>query len=243
MTIGPRQKQEDCILMGADLHQAGKIEKERDMDSDPLLLAVCDGMGGHEDGDAASRFACEQLKSMPIDRITDAEALNDAIGQIQDSAEKELSPNSGTTIAGLIARKDKILVFNAGDSRVYKVTPTELVYISHDHSLVQELVDKSLIHRDIAGRHPLKNLIEFGIGPIFSPVWGQECRVHIREEAVADGLVYLLCTDGVMDAMSDPEIHARLMPSPVDQGPHLFAALKTKGLNDNASFIIAEMRQ
>jgi PPM family protein phosphatase len=242
MTLGPRDKQEDCIVAGAELYQAEEIEEKRQLDVQCLLLAVCDGMGGHDSGETASRFACEQLKKKSLDPISDPKGLNDILADIQISAQEHLPENSGTTVAGLIAREGKTIVFNAGDSRVYKLTPEGLKYISHDHSLVQELVDKSLIDREVASSHPLKNLIEFGIGPIFADAWGQH-NIHIYEESITGGEIYLICSDGLVGVMTETEIFECLMPSPVEQGARLLEMIKNKGLADNTSFIIAELHQ
>lgn len=242
MTLGPRDKQEDCIVAGADLYQEEEIEEKREIDSQCLLLAVCDGMGGHDSGEKASRFACEQLKNKSVDPIFDPERLNDILADIQTSAQDLLPGNSGTTVAGLVAKEGKIIAFNAGDSRVYKITPEGLSYISHDHSFVQELVDKALIDRELACSHPMRNLIEFGIGPIFAEAWGQY-EIHIYEEAIAGDAVYLICSDGLVGVMTETEIHECLMPSPVEQGARLLEMIKNKGLTDNTSFIIAELHQ
>ena len=62
MLLGPRAKQEDCIMDGLDLFQSDRLKEKKKFDTDCLLLSTCDGMGGHDHGDTASRFVCEQLK-------------------------------------------------------------------------------------------------------------------------------------------------------------------------------------
>jgi len=240
MTLGARSIQEDCIMDGFGHRQDDEFVSEREIVSQTLLLAVCDGMGGHDKGDEASRFVCEQLKNISHEPITDSEKLKGILAGIQACALEKLPENCGTTVAGLFAADHRIIAFNAGDSRVYKVAPEGLKYISHDHSLVQEMVDKSLIPENAAKDHPLKNLIEFGFGPIFADAWAQY-NVYIHEAPLDDGDIYLLCTDGLMDAMRDVLIHDCLMQSPKERGERLFAMMKRKSLNDNTSFILVEI--
>jgi len=242
MMLGPRSVQEDCIFDGVARWQDEDFESRRESFSDTIMLAVCDGMGGHEKGDEASRFVCEKLKKISHDRITDAQSLNDLLTGIQNSALEALPRNSGTTVAGLLVRDSRVMAFNAGDSRVYKLTANELKYISHDHSLVQEMVDKSMITGNAAKDHPLKNLIDFGFGPIFAEAWKRH-GIHIHEEPLEDNATYLLCTDGLTGVMTDRRIHYCMMQFPNDKGTHLIAAMKRKGLADNMSFIIVEIHQ
>jgi serine/threonine protein phosphatase PrpC len=240
MTLGARSVQEDCIMDGVDQWQTDEFINSREIVAETLLLAVCDGMGGHDKGDEASRFVCEQLKNISHDPIMDAGKLKEILAGIQETALEKLPENCGTTLAGLFVSDNRIIAFNAGDSRVYKFTPEGLMYISHDHSLVQEMVDKSLIPDVAAKDHPLKNLIEFGFGPIFGDAW-ERYTVHIYESPLEDGDIYLLCSDGLMDAMRDAVIHDCLMQSAEEMGPRLLDLMKRKRLNDNTSFIIVKI--
>jgi serine/threonine protein phosphatase PrpC len=240
MLLGPRTKQEDCIFDGVNLFQANQLAQNNTIDTDFLLLGVCDGMGGHDHGETASRFVCEQIKTTFDRTMFSAEKIETRLTEIQDLTSAHLSENCGTTVAGLMIMDDQMIVFNAGDSRVYKISTSKMDYISHDHSLVQGLVDKSFIHQDSATSHPLKNVIDFGIGPIFNDVW-KNFKIHIFEEAFSKGAWYLLCSDGVNDIMNEDEMHEILMPSPIENGNILLQALQKKGLQDNTSFIIVEI--
>jgi serine/threonine protein phosphatase PrpC len=239
MLLGPRTKQEDCIFDGIDLYQADRLTQTKIIDTDFLLLGVCDGMGGHDHGEAASRYVCKQIKATFDRTMFSAEKIKTQLTEIQNSSTAHLSENCGTTVAGLMILDDQTIVFNAGDSRVYKISTSKMDYISHDHSLVQGLVDKSFIQKDAATFHPLKNVIDFGIGPIFKDVW-KNFNIHIFEESISKDTWYLLCSDGVNDLMNETQMHEILMPSPIDNGDILLEALKNKGLKDNASFIIVE---
>jgi serine/threonine protein phosphatase PrpC len=171
MDIGPRAQQEDCILISSEIFQENQLIKEGSVSSENLLLAVCDGMGGHEAGEKASRFVCEQLKDWSLDGKYSHNRFENNFRLIQKKALKHLPPKSGCTIAGLIIKNDRIHIFNAGDSRVYKITYNGIEYLSHDHSAVQDLLDRQLITAEQAFNHHRKNEISLGIGPVFYKDW------------------------------------------------------------------------
>lgn len=241
MLRGPRTRQEDCLLAMDDLFQSDNLKQTKTMSGDFLLAAVCDGLGGHDNGESASRFVCEQLQDRFNQDDFDRQRIEPAFSEIQAAAEGRLIENCGTTVAGLMIKGQKVIGFNAGDSRVYKITPSGMVYVSHDHSLVQGLVDNGLLQKENANSHPLRNFVDFGIGPLFQGVW-KVYTIHTFEDVFATGEAYLICSDGVHDLMNETEMHGILMPSPADNGPALLAALEQKGLKDNTSFIILETR-
>ncbi|RJP93625.1 MAG: hypothetical protein C4518_05415 [Desulfobacteraceae bacterium] len=237
MLIGPRSRQEDCIIDGTAVFQADRLMSKRNIDTDRLLACVCDGLGGHAHGDTASRFVCEQINNRFLETASGLPSAQNILADIQQSAQRLLPENSGTTIAGLMADSHQVIVFNAGDSRVYKISPSGLDRLSHDHSLVQGLVDKSFIHQDTASAHPMKNIVDFGIGPLFSHVWNH-LHIHIHEETLSDGACYLICSDGLNDMMTDQELHQLLAPDPIENSKKLFTAVREMRLKDNTSFVI-----
>jgi serine/threonine protein phosphatase PrpC len=237
MLIGPRTGQEDCVLDGVDIFQADFVREKKEIDTGFLSLCVCDGMGGHDFGETASRFVCEQIQARFDSTCFSARHVQKGLAEIQAASIRLLPENSGTTVAGLMVADGRAMAFNAGDSRIYRISPAAIDYISHDHSLVQGLVDKAFIPKDTAGSHPLKNVINFGIGPLFGGEW-DNYSVHIHEHAYSRDAAYLVCTDGVNDLLTDSEIFDILMPQPSENANRLLQALQDKGLKDNASFII-----
>ncbi len=240
MLIGPRNTQEDAITDGKSVFQADLLTRKNGALSGNILLAVCDGMGGHDSGETASIFVCEKLARIRWGSVSIPYVL-DALAAIQEEAMLHLPVNSGTTVAGLLAGEGKAIAFNAGDSRIYRLTDDRIDYISHDHSLVQEMIDNSMINMESINGHPLRNVIELGIGPAFEHVWNIE-KVHYYEASLERPSYYLLCSDGLTDVLSESTIHELLMPNPVDSGTNLYNALKQTTLRDNTSFIIAEIR-
>jgi serine/threonine protein phosphatase PrpC len=240
MMIGPRHRQEDCMVDGQELFQADLLSRRNRFFADTVLLAVCDGMGGHQGGEKASRFACEQIRQHSWTNSISRQAVHDALAAIQTRAEQSLPALCGTTIAGLVCNKEKAIIFNAGDSRVYRIHADFIEYVSHDHSPVQELVDQRVVNAEKASVHPFKHLIEFGIGPVFTNAW-QTRDIYMAEHATEKSAAYLICSDGLTDIFRDSEIHGMLSPAPVENGARLANAARNNGLTDNTSFIIAQI--
>lgn len=240
MMVGPRKQQEDAITDGKTVFQADLLTRRNGTAAENFLLAVCDGMGGHEAGEIASMFVCEKLSRTNWRTISPGVVL-ETLAIIQREALLYLPENSGTTVAGLLAGNSGAIAFNAGDSRIYRLRPNDIAYISRDHSLVQEMIDQSIISRESSIGHPLRNVIELGIGPAFESAWNVR-KIHIHETDLQVPSHYLLCSDGLTDTMGEEEIHSLLMPDPVKSGTRLYNALKQRTLRDNTSFMIAEFR-
>ncbi len=227
MMIGPRNRQEDCIIDGKGLLQADLLNRKNRVCTDHLVLAVCDGMGGHQGGEKASSFVCRHIEKIAWAEDISGLAVRRALIDIQAAAEQKLPVQSGTTIAGIATDGNRAVIFNAGDSRVYKITGRTIQHLSHDHSLVQDLVDRCMMKPENASLHPLKHMIDFGIGPAFKQVWPVR-HLHIVELDIDLSCAYLLCTDGLTDIMSDDEIHRILAGTPVENGAGLAKAARKK---------------
>lgn len=239
MRRGPRSKQEDCLLAGPDIFQSDEIEKQSELEAESLLFTVCDGLGGHQSGDIASHFVCKQLKAKYQANEFQSQSIPLLLRNIQNASQHQLPLNCGTTLAGLFATPQKIYAFNSGDSRIYKIDENMAHYISHDHSVVQALIDNYLILRQTAKNHPYKHLVEFGIGPLFVDSW-ENYSVFVQTENYRPPACFLLCSDGLSDQLTADEMHQNLMPTPLNNGKTLLSAASAKGLIDNTSFIIIQ---
>ncbi len=240
MRRGPRNKQEDCLLAGLDIFQSDKIEKQSELEAESLLFTVCDGLGGHESGDLASHFVCKQLKAKYQANAFQSQSIPLILNNIQDASQHQLPSNCGTTLAGLFITAQEIFAFNTGDSRIYKIDKTMAHYISHDHSVVQGLIDNYLILSQTAKNHPFKNLVEFGIGPLFVDSW-ENHTVFVHTEVYRPPACFLLCTDGLSDQLTADEMHQNLMPTPINNGKTLLSKISGKGFIDNTSFIVVQL--
>ena len=240
MNIGRRNNQEDCIFFNGKIFQEENIDisPATKINSSKALFAVCDGMGGHSKGEWASRFVCNKLENSL--KLPDFNSYNfqDFIKGIQKEMEAENMPNSGTTLASVALNGSNNIIFNAGDSRVYKITDEDIVCLSHDDSLVQVYLDKGSLMPEEAFDHPNKNVITFGLGDVFKNEWDKDDKkVYIREDILNKNEYYLLCTDGVNDVLRDNEIFNLLRPDPFEKIQDFVEFLKER-MNDNFSFIM-----
>ena len=241
MDVGPRDDQEDCILLQGAAIQERRFEERRKFSSDALeILAVCDGMGGLAAGEKASRFVCEGLAQL-CGRVGPIEDIRPDLEKIQLAMEHDSLEECGTTVAGLMVAPTGIQVFNLGDSRVYRVSAGKIECRSYDHSIVQVMLDEGRITDREAFEHPYRNLITAGMGPAFSYKWALE-TIHLQAEPLEmEPVVYLICSDGVCDVLTDRAIIGALGEKPVTNGPALMERIKAVCMKDNTSFMVVEI--
>jgi protein phosphatase len=208
----------------------------------PPVFLVADGMGGHDSGDLASRIAVEEAAALTGQTEVTADDLHLVVRAIEARLHEEAPEGSaaGTTLAGVaLARRestDHWLVFNIGDSRVYRLAAGVLTQVSVDHSLVQELVDHGTLTREDAARHPERHVITRAIGtglPANADYWLLPVRMGDR---------MLVCTDGLTDALDDAAI-ALVLGSCED--PQIAAELLVDGAieagsRDNVTVVVVD---
>ncbi|HMO10100.1 MAG TPA: SpoIIE family protein phosphatase [Actinotalea sp.] len=147
----------------------------------------------------------------------------------------------GTTFAGVgLARHDHgdyWLVFNIGDSRVYRYVAGALTQVSVDHSVVQELVDRGIIEPAEALQHPDRHVITRAIGTGPDP----DADYWLLRAGPADRL--LVCTDGLTDVLSDQDIAAVLhaVTDPQAAAERLVDEAVRRGSRDNVTTIVVDV--
>lgn len=235
MHIGQRANQEDCIFINGDVFQEDIFDTVGIYKASSGLYAICDGMGGMNKGEWASRFICDHLKK---DLKFSNQAIIRHLKSIQRLIEKQGVQRSGSTIAAVLLNNNNIKIFNCGDSRVYRITQEQIEYVSHDHSFVQRGVDEGYISTEEAFDHINKNVIEFGIGDIFKKMWDESIKtVFINSFKIEEAHSFLICSDGVSDVLRDNEIFAILAPQPLKAIPKFIDIIKER-MTDNFSFIL-----
>ena len=230
------------------------MQGARAHDSQPQqfgLFVVADGMGGHANGQDASRTAIQKIIDFMLPRISTGNDLNDegyksllvegvqqanlAVHQrnLQDHADM------GTTMTAALVVGSTAYVANVGDSRTYLYRePEGLRQITHDHSVVASLVDAGIIKPDDIYTHPKRNQIYRSLGE--KP--GVEVDSFIQPLQPNDKL--LLCSDGLWDMVRDPEIQRVLsssIPTPTQIGKNLVQAALEGGGEDNVSVIVVSI--
>ena len=207
---------------------------------------VCDGMGGTNGGRVASVIAVsrfeEELRSALRDDMTAAQvrqAMLSAIACANDAIRQEAARNAeyqhmGTTLVCALAKEDLVMVGNIGDSRAYHINGEGIRQISRDHSVVESMVEKGDITPQEARRHPNRNLITRALGP--------DTQAQADTFAVAwhPGDFILLCTDGLVNTVSDQEmlfevLHDGDIESCLD---HLMQISLRRGAPDNVTVVL-----
>ncbi len=208
------------------------------------IFAVADGMGGHAAGDRASAIIVERLGRERGAGFLDLARLERAIVEAAhdiDELGDAMPSGVGTTLTGAALVVDDgepvFAVFNIGDSRVYRFEANELVQLTVDHSVVQELVDAGALSRADAERHPEANVITRAIGFHDDPdpdVWAVPAR---------PGLRLLLCSDGFTKEVDDDRIRLHLaagMP-PGETAAALVDAALAAGGRDNVTVVVIDV--
>lgn len=176
-----------------------------------VLSVVCDGMGGANAGNIASKIAVNSItdyikRSFSPD-IKSATAKNLLVSAIetanaeifeQAANNAELSGMGTTAVVALIVG-NTVYLAHVGDSRAYLVTTDEVSQLTRDHSIVQTLIEKGHLTAEEAKFHPKRNVITRAIGT--QPV----VEIDFEEIKVSSG-VLVLCTDGVSNVIQADEI-------------------------------------
>jgi PPM family protein phosphatase len=174
------------------------------------MATVCDGMGGHQGGDVASTMAVSHLgHNFSMTDFTDCESAHKWL-EVQLSVENETILKTadrfpdlngmGTTIVLAIVFAQDALIAHLGDSRAYEYTEGKFIQLVEDHSLVNELIKMGQITKQQAQNHPQKNIItqSLGVSSTIDP--------EFRQIELKDNDLILLCTDGLTNSLSDPQI-------------------------------------
>jgi protein phosphatase/serine/threonine-protein phosphatase Stp1 len=208
------------------------------------IWAVADGAGGHASGEVAARIVTEALHEVPAG-LGPAELIAEVrlrIGQAHDSIRAEAArrgPDTiiATTIVVILARHSHFACLWAGDSRAYLLRDGCLSQISHDHSLVQELVDAGALRPEEALSHPRANVITRAVGADFFPL---ELDKRVSQLRPRDR--FLLCSDGVTKVLPD-ELMAALLSSEDSVSPAemLIEAALDRHCDDNVTAVTIEI--
>jgi serine/threonine protein phosphatase PrpC len=215
------------------------------------LFALADGMGGHQAGEVASSLAARTMAHhiirqlyLPIlvrqeystDQPTLDEVLVNAV-QAANSAVANQVPGGGTTLTCALLLGPRAYIAHVGDSRAYVVTRANgLEQITHDHSLVDRLVELGQLTRDEAAAHPQKNVLYRAIGQRGV----LEVETHVR--TIPEKANLLLCSDGLWGMVSDDEMANIIATAPSLQAAceHLVDAANQAGGHDNITAILVE---
>lgn len=226
------------------------LQREGNEDSgfvSPKVLAVADGMGGYVGGEIASSTVIKKLADITpilVNPELDNESREDvlrtsifdmdaAIAEI--GAERPELIGMGTTLTSVALFNNHVLLLHIGDSRAYRIRGKKIEQISHDHTVVQELVDQGRLTLDEIAEHPQRSFLT-------QALMGKENLnpVLIAYPALA-GDKYLVCSDGLTAVVDEGKIVSALQSDLQSAVNSLVDLTYKNSAPDNVTVIVAEV--
>jgi len=226
----------------SDVGSRRAVNEDSMLVADPIY-AVADGMGGHAAGDLASQAAVLQLRTIAGLAEATVALLQSALDDAQRSVRVISDANTrgaGTTVTGVVSAvhdgEPHWILFNVGDSRVYRLRRGELVQLSHDHSLAQQLVDSGTMSAADVGSYVGRNVITRAVGSDDSPADISLYPIQLGERL-------LVCSDGLTTEVTDAAIGELLGAHPQAQSAAdaLVARAILNGGRDNVTAVVIDV--
>lgn len=195
-----------CRASNQDAYAIGEIPESG------AWAVVCDGMGGHAGGNVASEMAVERIseriknnyhrkmRNFSIKNMLESAIICASADIFERASKDESLQGMGTTAVVAVCVSGECVIASVGDSRCYHIRNGEIVQITKDHSLVQELVDSGAITSEEAETHPMKNVITRSVG------LRDDVLVDFYDVSIEKGDMLLLCSDGLTNHVSGEEI-------------------------------------
>ncbi len=207
--IGRKDNQEDNVYPSA-----------QDLNTENRFFILCDGMGGHDNGEVASDTVCHALghyfeTNMPADGIVTTDYFKEALAYAYDELDKKDNGSvkkMGTTMTCLYLHKKGYLVAHIGDSRIYHVRPANtdltngrlgIIYQSSDHSLVNDLLKAGELTEEEAVNFPQKNIITRAMQPNLERRYKADV---FSFSDIQSGDYFFLCSDGVLEQLTNERL-------------------------------------
>ncbi len=204
------------------------------------LAVLADGMGGYNAGEVASGIAVAmisaelkkalaaangELDAAAAERLVGEHAVRANNAIFQAAQNQSQYAGMGTTLVVALWHDNSLVVGHIGDSRLYRFRGNKLEQVTRDHSLLQEQIDSGLITKEQARHSQNKNLVTRAVG--IDP----EVEAEVHSYPVQPGDVYLLCSDGLNDMVTDEDMELTL--SSLQANLPLAAAQLVQQANDN----------
>ncbi len=200
---GIRESNDDRAFINGSLVRDGMVSGSTRL---PVFAAVCDGCGGYSGGGRAADLTLQTFQGNSAEDYIDPEVLSQAMMKCEDRIwmEKKQVPEYQemcTTIAGCVLSEEKVILFHAGDTRIYRYDGKYFAQMTKDHSRVQNEMDMGLITpEDAAGRED-RGVITRCIG-----VGGDKPDIREIGFGIQKGDLYLICSDGLWEYLSEEEM-------------------------------------
>ncbi|MEV8364260.1 MerR family transcriptional regulator [Streptomyces niveus] len=201
------------------------------------LLAVADGFGA--EGARASGAAVDALVALE-ESVRGADVLNglaDAVHRVNRGNWEGSSGDSGTTLTAMLWTGSRLALVHVGDTRAYLLRGGEVSRITHDHTLVQSMIDAGSLSAEEATSHPQRALLLRALDGS-----ADHARPDLRLHDVVPGDRYLLCSDGLFTVVAPDDIRhvLRTAAEPADAVSELIALALAAGAPDNVACAVAD---
>ena len=209
------EQNDDRALVGSMIVTDG--ESGGTIDGETILAAICDGVGGMAQGYRAAMNTLECISHLDREDVviedmkTTIELANNQVRNTQNS--ENLQNGLRTTIAGIYSSGNKLMVYNAGDSRVYRFRYRFMTQLSKDHSLVRDMLDIGEITEAEAKNHPQKNIINKCIG---NDETVNPRIVEFEDDFMPEDII-MICSDGITDEIDDSDIKKIILEHKEDE--------------------------
>lgn len=237
------------MLRVAEQYAVSDTGRQRRANEDSLLaraplFVVADGMGGAQAGEVASRIAVESFQQ-GLGDTAEPEAALAALALAANSHIHELShanveqAGMGTTLTALYVGEEEVSIAHVGDSRAYCLRDGELLRLTDDHSLVDELIRQGRLTPEEAVEHPQRSVITRALGPEGT------VEIDTRSYRARPGDVYLLCSDGLTTMVGEDVLAAELLAHPRlrDAGEALVRVANEAGGRDNITVLLLRLEE
>lgn len=235
-----RNKNEDNYYLDGSIVDSSNNINHSVSKAKKLVCSVCDGMGGLNAGEIASKCAVKTIKKNEKKLLSGkAENINSVIINANELVCNEAIKQKrtmGSTVTLLTFDGKEITASNVGDSRIYQINSRNMKQISHDHTRAQLFIDANLPVRSESDHHALTQ--HLGINPnemMLEP--------HIIKLTANQGDKYLLCSDGLTDMVCDKDILSIINENAniVTAGNKLIDLALKNGGEDNTTLILVEI--
>ncbi len=216
-----------------------------DPPGDAALLLIADGMGGYEGGEVASRLAVETVRQRVLTAAPDWAKAGDLTGGLVEAIQEanrsileaqrqrpDLS-RMGTTLTAALIWGERIIIGHVGDSRACLIRPGGSAKVTFDHNVAGELVRSGHLTDEQAAVHPQRNVLTRALGV------AEELAVDQLELTWQPGDVLVLCTDGLTNLVSLPELEAQVRGDFATLTDRLVDLANARGGHDNITVLAA----
>lgn len=228
------------IFFGSGLTHVGVVRKANEdailTDPTGTLWAVADGMGGYGHGDVASDVVTQELAKVADDAAA-IPALRNSLRRandlIQDRSSAPGMGKMGSTVVAMMMQDCAAHIVWVGDCRAYLMRQGHMKMLTHDHTVVQDMVDQGVLRDDQKDGHPESNIVTRAVG------YEDVVEVDALSVPIIPGDRLLLCSDGLTACLDDQSVAGVLATAEEPQRlcSQLIEASLSYGAPDNVSVI------